>query len=509
MDSEAYWEKRAQERENAWHKKSQDTIEKELARYYHVSLKQMQKDMEALYGRFAQDNELSMTEARKLLKGSEFRQWRMSIDAYVKEIRKTGDKGLERELNTLAMRSRISRLDKLYGETLQELDKLGRKVSARARSFLTDAYKDNYYRGLYDIARTGHLQNAVSQVDSKTLADVLRTPWSGKNYSGTIWKNQRLLASTLKREMTTALHRGESVEKISQRIAKKMDVGISNARRLVRTELNYVQNQAAFASIEDAGMKYFQFIATLDRRTSAVCRSHDRKVYRMDEAAVGSNMPPLHPNCRSTIAGSLRGPDSGTVKTGTRAARNEAGKTIYVPAEMNYDDWKAVYVDKSKTITEWGREKGLHTGRTATASGIIKDKIVQGAVAVYYVGKIDKKIYEVVTPDIRTDEVIITDRQIQHIKERHPNDYERFSSYFAETVAKPDYIIAANKPNTAVILKEIEVDGVKVKIILRLQTPVDPEDFKNSIVTFMKIDTKEWDRLLRNKKILYKKSSDR
>lgn len=354
MDSEVYWAQRAEEREQYWHKKCQETIERELASYYRASLGRIQTEIAALYGRFAVDNELTMAEARKLLKGNEFRQWRMDIQEYVKKIEATGDKGLERELNVLAMRSRISRLDKLYSETLVELDKLGRKVSKSMKSFLTDAYKDNYYHGLYDIAKAGELQNAVSKVDSKALEDVLRTRWSGKNYSERIWKNQKLLAQTIKDEMMTAVHRGESVEKISKRVAKRMDVGISNARRLVRTELNFVNNQAAFESIEDAGMKYYRFIATLDRRTSDKCRSMDGKVFYLQEREYGVNIPPLHPNCRSTIAGSLYGPNK--AKTGTRAARDEGGKTVYVPADMTYEDWKSVYVDKSKTLEEWLKE---------------------------------------------------------------------------------------------------------------------------------------------------------
>lgn len=355
MDSEAYWAQRAEEREQYWHKKCQETIERELASYYRASLGRIQTEIAALYGRFAVDNELTMAEARKLLKGNEFRQWRMDIKEYVKKIEATGDKGLERELNVLAMRSRISRLDKLYSETLVELDKLGRKVSKDMKSFLTDAYKDNYYHGLYDIAKVGELQNAVSKVDSKALEDVLRTRWSGKNYSERIWKNQKLLAQTIKDEMMTAVHRGESVEKISKRVAKRMDVGISNARRLVRTELNFVNNQAAFESIEDAGMKYYRFIATLDRRTSDKCRSMDGKVFYLKDREFGVNIPPLHPNCRSTIAGSLYGP--GKAKTGTRAARDEGGKTVYVPADMTYADWAAVYVDKSKTLEAWQEDQ--------------------------------------------------------------------------------------------------------------------------------------------------------
>lgn len=122
-----------------------------------------------------------------------------------------------------------------------------------------------------------------------------------------------------------------------------MDVGISNARRLVRTELNYVENQSAMDSIKEAGMKYYRFSATLDRRTSATCREHDGHVYPIDEYQPGSTAPPLHPNCRSTIAGSLYGP--GKKKTGTRIARNDKGKTYYVPADMTYEEWYQQYVN--------------------------------------------------------------------------------------------------------------------------------------------------------------------
>ena len=123
----------------------------------------------------------------------------------------------------------------------------------------------------------------------------------------------------------------------------------------------------------------------------------------------------------------------------------------------------------------------------------------------YRVGKIDREIYHCIAEDIVTDKVIITVVQIMHIRERHPNDYELFSTYFDEIIRDPDYIIEAKKPNTALILKEIK-DGKEVfKMVLRLITSKDNLDYKNSIITFMKIDDKEWNRLLRNKKILYKR----
>lgn len=123
----------------------------------------------------------------------------------------------------------------------------------------------------------------------------------------------------------------------------------------------------------------------------------------------------------------------------------------------------------------------------------------------HIIGKINKNIYKCVTEDITTEEVIITDNQINHIKNRHPNDYENFSSYFSDILSDPDFILEANKHNTAFILKQITENDLTVQLILRLQTSQDPKGYKNSIITFLKIDIKTWNKYLRNKKILYRK----
>ena len=341
---ELYWQKRNEELEAEWFRRSQKEIERELAAYYTQALKHIEKDINDLYARFAIDNSMSMTAAYSLLQGDEFRVWRMDMQEYLKQIEATGDKKLLRELNTLAMRSRISRLDKLYAETCVELSKLAEKFGRSMDKFLPTAYKDFYYRNLFEIGKKRGLASTPAKVESSKLEDVLRAPWSGKNYSARIWANQEKLAEILHREITSAMHRGVSVENVSKIITQKMGVGMSDARRLVRTELNYVQNRAALDSIKDAGMKYYRFVATLDRRTSAACRAHDGKIYPVDEGSPGTNMPPLHPHCRSTIVGSLKG-DS--IPKGNRAARIDSHEYILVPASMSYTEWYQRYVNAS------------------------------------------------------------------------------------------------------------------------------------------------------------------
>ena len=73
------------------------------------------------------------------------------------------------------------------------------------------------------------------------------------------------------------------------------------AERLVRTESNYVYNHAHKEVYKDCGVEKYEYLAAIDSRTSAQCREHNGMTYLLKDAKVGTNYPPLHPNCRSTV----------------------------------------------------------------------------------------------------------------------------------------------------------------------------------------------------------------
>ena len=132
------------------------------------------------------------------------------------------------------------------------------------------------------------------------------------------------------------------------------------------------------------------------------------------------------------------------------------------------------------------------------------DKTVGEDLTVHQIGRIDIEKYRVVTEQIRTDEVIITEERIQHIKERHPNDFERYAQYLQDIVENPQYILEDNSPYMAILLKEYVEEGKRFRLILRLSMHSDPADYKNSIITFLEISERKFQKYLRNKKILYK-----
>lgn len=117
---------------------------------------------------------------------------------------------------------------------------------------------------------------------------------------------------------------------------------------------------------------------------------------------------------------------------------------------------------------------------------------------VHFIGRLDRGIFKCVTGDIVTDEVIITEVQIKHIKERHPGDYEKYFQYVQAVIEESDYILEENKPDSAVLLKNITANEKNYKLILRFKTSRDPEEYKNSVITFLSVDEKDWKRLLKN-----------
>ena len=123
---------------------------------------------------------------------------------------------------------------------------------------------------------------------------------------------------------------------------------------------------------------------------------------------------------------------------------------------------------------------------------------------VNFICKLDRSIYSCITEDITTDEVVITEERIQHIKDRHPNDYERYFRFMADMIVQPQYIIEDADLNTAFVLRQFEDENSQFRLILRLHTAADAKGRKNSVITFQYIKAKEFSRLIRNKKILYK-----
>lgn len=339
--SQIYWQKRSEERlldllDNA------DSLAMKLDRYYSVAVKDIKKSIESLYARFEKDNKVDKNKALELIKGDEYKEWRFSMEEYLEKIKATNDEALLLELNTLAMRKRINRLEALEAEILAHSAILADVENENIGDFLEKGLEESYYKSIYDeylqkdpktldLMANNHIKLSKDRVNK-----VLTLPWSGDNYSSNIWKNSYFIAKKTQSLVAKNIIAGKSIDSLTKEFTKVYgDSYRSNVRRLLRTETAYVKSQADVEMYKTLEVEEYEILATLDKRTSAICQEKDGLHYKVDEIAVGINYPPFHPNCRTTTI--KYNPDT---EGRTRLAKDKDGKNVKVPFDMKYEEWR-------------------------------------------------------------------------------------------------------------------------------------------------------------------------
>ena len=297
-----YWEKRQLAREELSFNKGTEAY-KEYVKILSESKKGIENKIAQLYAKYQQEVTklgIDKIQANKLLRGTEYKEWRYNIGKYVEEIEKLKKSNpvefrkMSVELETLAYRSRISRLDSLKAGVDYELIQAGEKIKGKVTDTLADVYEDTYTSFVEDL----NFKKGV--ISSSTIKMALEQEWSGANYSSRIWSNIDNLAKAIKNEVIVGLNKGINYRTMSQNIAKKFDTSYKNAERLVRTETAHIQNQATLMGYKDSGVVKYEFLAVLDSRTSHTCASLNGEVFKTENAMEGENYPPMHPRCRST-----------------------------------------------------------------------------------------------------------------------------------------------------------------------------------------------------------------
>lgn len=329
-----YWENR-QAQMMYEYMEDAEAVSQELADIYAKASRHLSFEMDEIFEKFMDKHNLTEKEARELLN-----TLRDSTDiAELKEALAKDPKNtaLLAEMESGAYRARIERLEQLQAE----IDRMMQQVFEQEKKVTTSHYVDlatnSYYREIYNVQRQVGFQFSFSAVDPKAVAMLLQSEWSGANYSARIWKNTQGLAREVKEQMIIGLLTGKRQEEMAREIANKYATGAFEARRLVRTESNFVNGQMQMAAYEECDAEKYEFVAVLDLRTSEQCRELDGKVFLVKDAMPGKNINPMHPFCRSTTIIHL---DDEIVEGLKRRARNpETGKNEFVPASTNYKQW--------------------------------------------------------------------------------------------------------------------------------------------------------------------------
>lgn len=328
-----YWENRQAQIMYEQMKDAEKTA-KELADIYAKATRELNYQIGEIFDRFLDKHNLTEDEARRLL-------GMMKDPADIATLREALAKdpqntALLAELESPAYRARIERLENLQ----TEIDRMMQEIYGKEKSVTSEHYANvfhnSYYRNIYEIQRAAGFQFSFSAVDPYMLNRMLAMEWAGGNYSSRIWNNTKALAEDVKEQLIMGYLTGKDEADMAAEIANKFGVANYKARRLVRTESNFQSGQAQLAAYGEADIEKYMIVATLDLKTSEICRKMDGKIFRRKDAKAGININPFHPFCRTTNV-AVFDDDLDTLKR--RAQDPVTGDKKLIPADISYKKW--------------------------------------------------------------------------------------------------------------------------------------------------------------------------
>ena len=348
-----YWKERALEVEN----NSRSTAEigrKEIEKIFAVTYSRLKKEINYWWHRFAVNNSLTLSEAKKLMKSKELEELDWDVEEYIK-------KGIEaaivtlpevdKQLENASAKVHINRLTALKLQVLVIANEMFNDVNKTVKDCMRKVYEDAYYTTAYNIQHGIGVYSDFNRINDRVLEQVLQRPWAedGSNFSERIWGKQRpKLVNKIHKDLVDCVSRGRNPNEYTEELAKEFKVGLNQANNLIVTEYNYFNERATQDCMKELDVEEYEILGTLDGATCATCGGLDGKHYLLKDAVIGINSPPFHPRCRCTTIPYFN--DEFT-QGEERAYRGEDGKTHYTKAKT-YEEWKRKFV-KEKGQDAW------------------------------------------------------------------------------------------------------------------------------------------------------------
>ena len=379
MRNSTYWRERFAQLEQSQNRRGTECFA-EIEQQYRGAMKEIEKQIAVWYQRFADNNEIGLSEAGRLLRNKELDELKCDVNQYIRRGKENAVTGewIE-QLENASARYHISRLEALKLHTQQSMEVMFGNQMDSIDSTMREIYLEGIQQTAFEIQKGVGVGWDFASVDERRIEKVINKPWAadGKNFSSRIWGNRRKLVNELHTELTKGIILGRDPQKTIDAIAKEMNTSKNVTGRLIMTEQAYFSEEAKKDAFRELDVEMYEIVATLDSRTSEICQEMDGRRFPMSQWETGVTAPPFHVWCRSTTVPAFN--DEFDL-IGERAARGADGKTYYVPSTMTYKEWskkfiKSVPLKDIRTTVDIDFDvsisgyKGVHGGCTVKSGG--------------------------------------------------------------------------------------------------------------------------------------------
>lgn len=340
-----YWLERRKERLTLLEQIEDSNIER-VQEAIKKAVDSIQSDIYNLYSKYAADNKMSYSSSLLYLTNNERKEFQRGLKDYIKLASDERTAIMyKKELQGLSVRARVKRLEALKANLMRSASDINSILLNN--NIFNDLYKESYLHNIFSIQKYVGLGVRFDLPNERVIKKLSEYPWSGNNYSSKVWNISNNFVKSLDSIITKGMIQGKNSNVIARELkekalGKKDKKGnikggtLYECRRLVRTESAYITEQATLDSYEELEVDKYEFLATLDLKTSQVCQDLDGEKFKSKKSKVGINYPPMHCFCRSTTVPIVFEDDEYI----TRIARNPSSNKNEYIANQKYKDWK-------------------------------------------------------------------------------------------------------------------------------------------------------------------------
>lgn len=268
-------------------------ISRRLRRLQLEAMEEIEQQIDAFYGRYATKEGISMQEARKRVSKLDIEKYERKAKRYVRN--KNFSERANEEMRLYNVTMSINRLELLKANIHLELLAMTSQEQRILFETMTASARAEYER------QSGILGQSINY-NEKNIQAIVNASFLNATWSDRLWDNQDALRSELDRLLNRGMVQGLNPRVLARELRKTFDTSVYNSERLLVTELGRVQIQVQEDSFKQAEIEEYEYIAQIDNRTSKTCRSLDGEIFKVKDMQPGTNAPPMHPWCRSSIA---------------------------------------------------------------------------------------------------------------------------------------------------------------------------------------------------------------
>jgi SPP1 gp7 family putative phage head morphogenesis protein len=294
-DEESYWIKR--ERDNIKREQMKDEeVSRKLKEIIDHALREVEKEINAFYSRYAEKNTISLAEARKRVSEFDVQSFERTAARYVRE--KDFSPKANKELYTYNTKMRVNRQELLMMYLNAHIVSMTNEQERTFQEYLEQA-------GISEVLRQAGILGVNMAITTPTLKSIVGASFYGAKWSSRIWGDMKALREELDGIINNAIVRGVHPNRYFRKIRDRFDVSSFEAKRLLITETARVQVEAqklSYQVVNNDEEAEYEYVAVMDGKTTKKCKLLNKKKFKVKEMKPGINAPPMHPFCRSSTA---------------------------------------------------------------------------------------------------------------------------------------------------------------------------------------------------------------